>query len=71
MEIIQFLISQKGFWALLFQLILALVFYFVPNFPKDIWAALEGIYIFVTGVIVAKSTVTEAKAIKARRGKTP
>lgn len=71
MEIITFLISQKGFWALLFQLILALVFYFVPNFPKDIWAALEGIYIFVTGVIVAKSTVTEAKAIKARRGKTP
>lgn len=71
MEIIQFLISQKGFWALLFQLILALVFYFVPNFPKDIWAALEGLYIFVTGVIVAKSTVTEAKAIKARRGKTP
>lgn len=71
MEIIQFLISQKGFWALLFQLILALVFYFVPNFPKDIWAALEGIYIFVTGVIVAKSTVTEAKEIKARRGKTP
>lgn len=71
MEVITFLISQKGFWALLFQLILALVFYFVPNFPKDIWAALEGIYIFVTGVIVAKSTVTEAKAIKARRGKTP
>ena len=71
MEIIQFLISQKGFWVLLFQLILALVFYFVPNFPKDIWAALEGLYIFVTGVIVAKSTVTEAKAIKARRGKTP
>ena len=71
MEVIKFLFSQKGFWALLFQLILALVFYFVPNFPKDIWAALEGIYIFVTGVIVAKSTVTEAKAIKARRGKTP
>lgn len=71
MEVIQFLFSQKGFWALVFQLILALVFYFVPNFPKDIWAALEGLYIFVTGVIVTKSTVTEAKAIKARRDTTP
>ena len=54
MEIVKFLFSLKGFWALVFQLILALVFYFVPNFPKD---------------VVARSTVTEAKAIKARRGK--
>lgn len=71
MEVIQFLFSQKGFWALIFQLILTLVFYFVPNFPKDVWAVIEALFVFVTGVIVAKSTVTEAKAIKARRGKTP
>lgn len=71
MEIVKFLFSQKGFWALVFQLILALVFYFVPNFPKDIWAALEGLFVFVTGVIVARSTVTEARVIKARRVENP
>lgn len=70
MEVIKFLFSQKGFWALIFQLILAVVFYFVPDFPKNIWAVLEALFVFVTGVIVTKSTVAEAKAIKARRGKT-
>jgi hypothetical protein len=67
MEVIQFLFSQKGFWALIFQLILLVVFYFVPNFPKDIWAVLEALYIFVTGVIVTKSTVSAAREIKASR----
>ncbi len=52
----------------------ALVFYFMPTFPKEIWAALDALFAVVIGIMATKDSravVKERRLAEEQKSKTP
>lgn len=58
------LIRNKAFWAAVLVLLNAILYYFVPTFPKEIWAAFDA----VAAIIIGSLAISESRrAVVARR----
>lgn len=63
--VIDSLLHSRKFWLALFGVVQTVIFNFVPNFPRDIWIAID----LLVGVVIAGVTVEDAAAKSA--GNTP
>jgi hypothetical protein len=59
------LIRNKAFWAAMIAVVYAVLFYFVPNFPAEIWGAVALLAEVVIGGLAVGDT---RRAVVARRG---
>lgn len=52
------LLYSRKFWLAVFGLAAAVLFYFLPDFPRDIWIAVE----LLVAVLIASIAVEDAGA---------
>lgn len=69
MDIVSVLVKDSRFWAAVLILVNAILYYFVPTFPKEIWAAIDGIAAVVIAVLAGQSANKTVKAQRAALGK--
>lgn len=50
------LIRNKAFWAAVIAVVYALLYYFVPNFPAEIWGAVVALAEVVIGGLAVSET---------------
>lgn len=50
------LLKSRKFWLAVFALVQTLVFQFLPQFPKEIWQAIDGI----VAVLIASIAIEDA-----------
>lgn len=62
MDILKALLQESKFWTALFLLLQAILFYFVPEFPKEIWAMIDALFAIVIGTLLGKQIVKERAA---------
>jgi hypothetical protein len=58
------LLRNKAFWAALVAVIYAILYYFVPTFPKEIWNAVFALVEVLIGALAVGET---RQAVVARR----
>lgn len=61
MDIINLLLTNSKFWTTLFLLIQGILFYFVPAFPKEIWALIDLFIGTIISIILGKQIIAERK----------
>jgi len=57
------LLSSRKFWLAVFGLLQTIVFQFVPQFPKEVWQAID----VLVGILITTIAVEDAAASIARR----
>jgi hypothetical protein len=53
------LLKDSRFYAAVVALINVVLLYFVPTFPKEVWAAVDLLACIIIGALTARSTVTK------------
>lgn len=61
------LLRDARFWSAVVVLLNAVLLYFVPNFPKEIWAAIDALLAIVIGSLATRGAVAKARARRAVR----
>ena len=61
------LLRDPKFWTALLFLVQTLVFYFLPAFPQEIWAAITALLAIVFAALTTRSTVQASRALAAKR----
>lgn len=61
------LLRNKAFWAALIAVVYALVYYFVPGFPKEIWSAIFALAEVIIGALAISDTRHAVVARQASR----
>ena len=64
MDVINALLTNSKFWTALFLLIQAIVFYAAPNFPKEIWAAIDAFVSVVISIVLVKQVRDDRAELK-------
>jgi len=67
MDTINVLLHDSRFWAAVWLVIQTVLFYFLPTFPQEIWAAINGLFAVVLAVLSAASTGPKVRALRATR----
>jgi len=67
MDIVSLLIRDSRFWLALYALIQAILFYAVPDFPKEIWTAIDALIVVVIGLITGKAASAKAALLRSVR----
>ena len=44
-------LRSAPFWTAMVVLLNAVLFFFVPTFPKEVWAALDGVFAVLIGLL--------------------
>ena len=57
------LLSSRKFWLAVFGLLQTIVFQFLPQFPKEVWQAID----VLVGILITTIAVEDAAASIARR----
>jgi|WetSurMetagenome_2_1015567.scaffolds.fasta_scaffold749732_2 hypothetical protein len=60
------LVHDPKFWTAIVMLVQTLIFFFVPGFPVEIWAAVSGVLAIVFATLTTRSTVATKRAMAAR-----
>lgn len=58
------LLRSKAFWAALVAVVYAILYHFVPDFPKEIWSAIFALVEVVIGALAVSDT---RRAVVTRR----
>jgi hypothetical protein len=45
------LLQSRKFWLSVFALVQTIVFQFVPQFPKEVWQAIDGVVVVLVAAI--------------------
>lgn len=61
------LLHDPKFWTALLFLAQTLVFYFLPAFPQEIWAAITALLAIVFAALTTRSTVQTQRAVAAAK----
>jgi hypothetical protein len=56
------LLRDSRFWAAVVALLNVVLFYLVPTFPKEIWAAINAVLAVVIGALATKSAAGKRQA---------
>lgn len=59
------LLYSRKFWLAIFAVIQTVLFHFVPNFPPEIWQAIDGLVV----VLIAAIAIEDAGANIGNRAK--
>jgi type III secretory pathway component EscV len=59
------LLRDSRFWAAVVALANVVLFFFVPTFPKEIWAAINAVLAVVIGTLATKGAVGKRQARRA------
>lgn len=59
MNVWQLLVRSRKFWIAVFGLVTNLVFYFLPEFPTEIWASVDAIVLALIGTIAAEDVAAK------------
>lgn len=62
METLTILTHDPKFWAALLALVNVLLYFFVPTFPQEIWAAIDALALVVFGVLTTRTTTATKRA---------
>lgn len=62
------LIRNKAFWAAVVALVYALLYHFVPDFPKEIWGAVVALVEVVIGGLAVGETRRDVLVRRVERG---
>lgn len=65
------LLRDPKFYTALLFLIQTLLFFFVPGFPAEIWAALSAVLVIVFAALTTRSTVQKQRAEAAAKAAGP
>ena len=52
------LLYSRKFWLAMFALVQTILFYFLPDFPNEVWLAIDGVIV----VLIAAIAVEDAGA---------
>ena len=53
------LMRSRKFWLALFGVIQSIVFAALPNFPQEVWVAIDGLVVVLIGTIAAEDFATK------------
>lgn len=67
MDVVSMLIRDSRFWLALYALVQAILFYAVPDFPKEIWAAIDALIVVVIGIITGKAAAAKAAVARSMK----
>ena len=62
------LIRNKAFWAAVIAVVYALLYHFVPDFPKEIWGAVVALAEVVIGGLAVSETRRAVVERRVERG---
>jgi hypothetical protein len=55
------LMTSRRFWLAVFGIVQSLIFVYVPNFPRDVWIAIDGLVaVMIVALTVDDKAATEA-----------
>lgn len=58
------LLKDSRFWAAVLVLINAILFYFMPDFPKEIWAAVDALAAVIIGSLATRTAVVTTRSLR-------
>lgn len=64
MTTFEILVHDAKFWAAVLLLLQAVLFFFVPEFPREIWAALSAVLGIVFAALTGRATVVESRRVR-------
>lgn len=64
MDIIKLVLTNSKFWTVLFMLVQGILFYFVPQFPKEIWTLIDLFIGTIIGIILGKQVSSDRAELK-------
>lgn len=67
MDILKILLTDSRFWAAVLFLVNAVLYFFVPTFPKEIWVAIDGLAAVIIGMLASKGAVVTNRSMRAAR----
>lgn len=56
------LLYSRKFWLAMVALIQTLVFTFVPNFPQEVWIAIDAVLVALIGAIAVEDAAAKIKS---------
>jgi hypothetical protein len=69
MGILKILLVDSRFWAAVLFLVNAILYFFVPTFPVEIWVAIDGVAAVIIGALASKGAVKTNRAMRAAKSK--
>jgi hypothetical protein len=70
-ETLKILLKDSRFWAAVLVLVNAVLFYFLPTFPQEIWAAFNTLVSVVLAVLAGNGAVQTRRVRAAARAVDP
>ena len=61
MNVIKSLVRSRKFWLAVFGTVQTIVFQFYPEFPKDVWVAIDGLIMVLIGAIAIEDAAAKGK----------
>lgn len=61
---INILVRDPKFWTAVLFLIQTALFFFVPEFPTQLWEALSGVLVIVFATLATRTTVQTVRALR-------
>jgi hypothetical protein len=58
------LLRKPEFWTAVALLVKTVLFYVLPSFPKEIWAAVDAILVIIIGTLTANRVATKFEVNK-------
>jgi hypothetical protein len=65
MSVLKLVLTNSKFWGALLILVNAVLYYFVPNFPKEIWASFDALVSVTLSVMLVGDVRKDQREIAA------
>ena len=59
MNVLKGLFRSRKFWLAVFGTVQTIVFQFYPEFPKDVWLAIDGLVVVLIGAIAIEDAAAK------------
>lgn len=63
------ILTNGAVWSAFLLLVNTLLFYFVPDFPREVWASLNGFIIALLAAVGVAGVRTEVRAMRQARAR--
>lgn len=64
MDIVKLFVTDSRFWLAFYALAQVILFWAVPDFPREIWTAIDALIVVVIGIITGQSVISRARAAR-------
>jgi len=62
LEMLKALLRSRKFWLSVFAMVQTVVFQFYPQFPPEVWQAIDAVVLFLIGMIAVEDAAAKLRA---------